>query len=308
VRSLHRPASPSVAILLSLLLALLLGAGAPSLRPRLAVPAGGAEERPTLRLRGTDPFSDLRVIAFQETYGALIDSLFLVEGDVVFMVRGEPIHFQDGRMLSPRRLRYAHRFDPIFYEYPLGPLEEPPPLLEDPVRSTDLLEQLFGRTEPYIREHGRSARFLDHRVFVNDFCREPLARVEEEIRTAARTDPAVAAWIAGLRVVYSFEDKEVAGSASRSYHAFGLALDLIPASYGRRQVYWKWSRVYDRQWYRIPVARRYSPPQPVIEAFEHHGFVWGGKWSHFDTIHFEYRPEILRYNELLTEAAQALYR
>ena len=152
MRSLHRPASPSVAILLSLLLALLLGAGAPSLRPRLAVPAGGAEERPTLRLRGTDPFSDLRVIAFQETYGALIDSLFLVEGDVVFMVRGEPIHFQDGRMLSPRRLRYAHRFDPIFYEYPLGPLEEPPPLLEDPVRSTDLLEQLFGRTEPYIRE------------------------------------------------------------------------------------------------------------------------------------------------------------
>lgn len=284
------------------------GAAAPTLRARLSSTGVEGPTPSVLPLRGGDPFSDPRVIALEETWGALIDSLTLVEGEVVFVVRGEPIHFQDGRMLSPRRLRYAHRFDPIFYDYPLGPLTEPPPLLEDPVRSTDLLEQLFGRTEPYIREHGRSSRFLDHRVFVNEVCREPLARVEEEIREAARTDPAVAAWVDGLEIVYSFEDKEVAGSASRSYHAFGLALDLIPTSYGRRQVYWKWSRVYDRQWYRIPVSRRYSPPQPVIEAFEHHGFVWGGKWSHFDTIHFEYRPEILRYNELLAEAAQALYR
>ena len=30
-----------------------------------------------------------------------------------------------------------------------------------------------------------------------------------------------------------------------------------------------------------------------IRAFEAHGFVWGGKWLFFDTIHFEYRPELL---------------
>lgn len=22
-------------------------------------------------------------------------------------------------------------------------------------------------------------------------------------------------------------------------------------------------------------------------------FIWGGKWNHFDTLHFEYRPEII---------------
>jgi hypothetical protein len=53
-----------------------------------------------------------------------------------------------------------------------------------------------------------------------------------------------------------------------------------------------------RSWHRIPVSERWSPPQSVIEAFERHGFVWGGKWSHFDTIHFEYRPEILAYNRM----------
>jgi hypothetical protein len=28
-----------------------------------------------------------------------------------------------------------------------------------------------------------------------------------------------------------------------------------------------------------------------VEIFERHGFIWGGKWGHFDTMHFEYRPE-----------------
>ena len=35
------------------------------------------------------------------------------------------------------------------------------------------------------------------------------------------------------------------------------------------------------------------PPQPVIDAFERNGFVWGGKWLFFDPLHFEYRPETL---------------
>ena len=26
--------------------------------------------------------------------------------------------------------------------------------------------------------------------------------------------------------------------------------------------------------------------------FEKYGFVWGGRWYHYDTMHFEYRPEL----------------
>ena len=58
----------------------------------------------------------------------------------------------------------------------------------------------------------------------------------------------------------------------------------------------------DRQgWQRIPLDERWSPPERVVEIFERHGFVWGGKWGYFDTIHFEYRPEILIYNRLLED-------
>ena len=33
-------------------------------------------------------------------------------------------------------------------------------------------------------------------------------------------------------------------------------------------------------------------PWPIILAFEKYGFIWGGKWHHYDTEHFEYRPEL----------------
>ena len=30
-----------------------------------------------------------------------------------------------------------------------------------------------------------------------------------------------------------------------------------------------------------------------LKTFEKYGFIWGGKWYHFDTMHFEYRPELI---------------
>ncbi len=31
----------------------------------------------------------------------------------------------------------------------------------------------------------------------------------------------------------------------------------------------------------------------IVRIFEKHGFIWNGYWYHFDTMHFEYRPELL---------------
>ena len=37
-------------------------------------------------------------------------------------------------------------------------------------------------------------------------------------------------------------------------------------------------------------------PHEIVEIFERHGFIWGGRWYHYDTMHFEFRPEILMAN------------
>ena len=34
-------------------------------------------------------------------------------------------------------------------------------------------------------------------------------------------------------------------------------------------------------------------PSAIVSLFEDNGFIWGGKWEHFDLMHFEYRPELI---------------
>ncbi len=38
-------------------------------------------------------------------------------------------------------------------------------------------------------------------------------------------------------------------------------------------------------------------PREIMDIFEKYGFIWGGYWYHYDTMHFEYRPEILKKHE-----------
>lgn len=246
---------------------------------------------------------DLRVRAFLEAYGGLVDSVRYHERDVVFSLGSRPIHFRGGRMLHADRLDRTGQCDPIFYRYSLEPLTRPLPAPEGlPTPCTDLLESLWGTTEREVRTHGRLVSFLDHPMFVNDLLVEPLVAIERDLLARASHDAAVATWVAELDITYSFANREIAGSETRSYHAWGLAIDLVPSSYEGGAVYWRWSRVFDRdEWHQIPLERRWSPPQYVIETFENYGFVWGGKWAHFDVIHFEYRPAILLYNRMIAE-------
>jgi hypothetical protein len=67
-------------------------------------------------------------------------------------------------------------------------------------------------------------------------------------------------------------------------HAYGAAIDINT----RFADYWRW--VSDD---RTPIRWRNRVPIQIVRIFEKHGFIWGGYWYHFDTMHFEYRPELL---------------
>ncbi|MDP1762122.1 MAG: M15 family metallopeptidase [Deltaproteobacteria bacterium] len=84
----------------------------------------------------------------------------------------------------------------------------------------------------------------------------------------------------------TFSWRPIAGTNRLSPHSWGIAIDLNP----RHGAYWR-----DRQKTGPEVeAMRNSYPQEIVELFEKHGFIWGGKWSLFDLMHFEYRPEMLK--------------
>jgi hypothetical protein len=77
----------------------------------------------------------------------------------------------------------------------------------------------------------------------------------------------------------TFNCRAVADTGRPSAHGYGIAID-INVDMGD---YWFWSKGRYRN--RIP--------EEIVRIFEKHGFIWGGKWKAFDTMHFEYRPELL---------------
>ena len=83
----------------------------------------------------------------------------------------------------------------------------------------------------------------------------------------------------------AYQCRTIAGTDRASAHGYGIAIDLA----ARPAHYWRWARP-DRDG---RYAYRYSLPPQIVEIFERHGFIWGGRWYHYDTMHFEYRPEIL---------------
>lgn len=78
----------------------------------------------------------------------------------------------------------------------------------------------------------------------------------------------------------TFNWRVISGTKRLSMHSFGIAID-INTKYTN---YWRWDKKYN---YRNQI------PMEIVEIFEKYGFIWGGKWYHYDTMHFEYRPELL---------------
>ncbi|WP_415183760.1 M15 family metallopeptidase [Phaeovulum sp.] len=84
----------------------------------------------------------------------------------------------------------------------------------------------------------------------------------------------------------------ISGTDRLSPHSFGVAVDVNP---GLGQ-YWKWTGATEGN----VGAYNNRIPAEVVMTFERYGFIWGGKWHHFDGMHFEFRPELILYARLVS--------
>lgn len=89
----------------------------------------------------------------------------------------------------------------------------------------------------------------------------------------------------------SFIWRRIAGTERHSAHSFGIAVDFNTRLGG----YWRWSGATEGNV--GPFDNRY--PEALVRHMERFGFIWGGKWHHFDGMHFEYRPELILHARLL---------
>jgi hypothetical protein len=232
------------------------------------------------------------------------------DGDWMLRIDDSWFAWAHGRILPEDQAARWEDFAPmLFYAYPLSL----PPLaaldekaaarlrelvrerrVNPPRRSEDFLSMLLQAW----RRAGIEARLVTVNcagfpVHVHERLREPLKRVSESLIALRAVDPDVAGFLARLREITGYNYRNVEATRSRSMHSFGLAVDLIPRSYHGKNTYWLWAMNGTPDWWTIPYEKRWMIPPAVVKAFEREGFVWGGKWLFFDTMHFEYRPDIL---------------
>jgi hypothetical protein len=148
-----------------------------------------------------------------------------------------------------------------------------------PRRNMSLYDRLWGLSdESSARARMETARFLGKTLTVHRDLVKKLGLVEAEICRVAAADRSVAAWIEGIGEVDGYYWRNVAGTRSLSFHAFGAAIDIVPARPGGKAWYWLDARRSGLAWYELPYERRISVPRAVVAAFERQGFIWGGKW------------------------------
>ena len=238
-----------------------------------------------------------------------ISEIALRDGDWMLRIGDTWFAWAEGRMLpEDERSRWQDYAALAFYDYPRGL----PPL---PVLDEDSAARLRARVAAEQRHPPRrSERFLGalleapnraatesrlvrteisgYSLTVHERLREPLSRVSRELDFLRKVDPQVSTYMRRLAEMNGYNYRYVEGTRSRSLHSYGTAVDLIP----KQEVgfsYWQWAMSKVPDWWTIPYEKRWMPPMAIVRAFERQGFVWGGKWFFFDTMHFEYRPEII---------------
>ena len=259
----------------------------------------------------TPPPGEKETLALAAAWPDRIAEAALRNGDWMVQVGDSWFAWAHGRLLPEAKRGEWEKYAPLaFYHYPL----DLPALLtldnaaaaelrsrvkreqrNPPQRSEEFLGALLAASDRkstvahlvYLEVAGFS-------VTVHQAIREHLLRVSAELTDLRRTNPEIAAFLRGLREMDGFNYRFVEGTLTRSLHSYGLAIDMIPKSYAGKHSYWQWAMSIVPDWWTIPYERRWMPPQAFVKAFEREGFVWGGKWLFFDTMHFEYRPEILK--------------
>jgi hypothetical protein len=228
-----------------------------------------------------DPAIDALVAAYP-------DHLAGHDGKDVIWKDGTRVPITDGRKRTFQQLLDDPDLISQFaIPYPLGALKQPA-VNEDPGRI---------RYEPFFRKmygdcrKGEVAKRLVSVPWMPKRGGKPLqvttvngvnTRLADVVRELETLPPEMTQYLVPSAGTYNC--RTIVNTTRLSVHAFAAAIDVST----KFSDYWEWSKRKDGG-----VVWRNRIPQPIADVFERHGFIWGARWHHVDSMHFEYRPEIL---------------
>ena len=232
-----------------------------------------------------------------QTVSAKLDALVAAYPHALAGHDGASIRWKDGTVMAASEgksdqtfeqlLNHASILDQLRLPYPRGKLTRPPAVNDDPgrFRNQAFFIKMYGDCRKgEVRRHLTAIRWLPRswgrRIYVTR-----INGVARRLRAVSAAIDALPMRIkrAAFPIGGTLSCRTVADTRRLSMHSYAAAIDLNTAV----SDYWLWRKTTGH----IPYRNRM--PQQIVDIFERHGFIWGGKWYHYDTMHFEYRPELL---------------
>lgn len=203
--------------------------------------------------------------------------------DAFVLPNGVRIPWDDGKTKSTQQRIDAPDVEDVFaLGYPaagtlLTPVTDPE---RDPgrVRLEPLFAATYGADAHAVEASLVPVKLASHTVRFHARAAPALARVASRLELLFEEDPTLRRFFKDLGGTYNH--RVIAGTDHLSAHSWGIAVDIDTSL----SDYWR-NGPQPPQW-------KNRIAQKVVDAFEAEGFVWGGRWYHFDTMHFEYRPEL----------------
>jgi len=203
------------------------------------------------------------------------------EGNKIYWKDGTDMNYDDGKKKShDERLDNADIEDMMKQEYVVEINGDWKPEVDfEPgrIRYEPFFEKMYGNSQSSVTKNLNTINWFGTSVQVTTINNvdKKLTAVMEDLNKLPEKYHKYFKKTAG-----TFNYRKIAGTNRYSAHSYGIAID-INTEYSD---YWQWDKSMKYK-NRIPIE--------VAEVFEKHGFIWGAKWYHYDTMHFEYRPELL---------------
>lgn len=178
--------------------------------------------------------------------------------------------------------------DTLSIPYPAFTSIKRPGFLEDPgrFRNQKLFEVVYGDIRHRIEKNLIYVSWVNgsqiKQVLFNQQ-NNAASALKKVIKELNQLPPSYQIYFNHLGGTYNY--RIIAGTNRLSAHAFGIAIDLNV----KKGDYWRYNR---KNLSAKTIDFKNRIPQPIIDIFERHCFIWGGRWYHYDTMHFEYRPEL----------------